>query len=58
VATIYGAEYQAQCWSLGFAVENWNQSPTGTQQKEVKVQLYVNLLNLGSLGHKPYQMIF
>jgi lipopolysaccharide assembly outer membrane protein LptD (OstA) len=58
VATIYGAEYQAQCWSLGFAVENWNQSPTGTQQKEVKVQLYVNLLNLGSVGHKPYQMIF
>ena len=58
VATIYGAEYQSQCWSLGFAVENWGRSPTGTQQKEVKVQLYVNLLNLGSVGHKPYQMIF
>lgn len=58
VASIYGAEYQAQCWSLGFAVENWNQSPTGTQQKEVKVQLYVNLLNLGALGHKPYQMLY
>jgi LPS-assembly protein len=58
VASFYGAEYQAQCWSLGLVVEDWGQSPTGTQESEVKVKVYFTLLNLGSLGHKAYQMVF
>ena len=58
VATIYGAEYQAQCWSLALVVENLGQSPIGTQQSEVKVKFHFSLLNLGSVGHKPYHMTF
>ncbi len=56
VASIWGAEYQAQCWSLGLFVENRGRSPTGTQKSETKVKLYFTLLNLGSVGHKPYFM--
>ena len=58
VATIYGAEYQAQCWSAALVVENWGQSPIGTQESEVKVKFYISLLNLGLVGHKPYHMTF
>ncbi len=58
VASIYGAEYQAQCWNLGLVVEDWGQSPAGTQKSERKINLYFTLLNLGSVGHKPYQMLF
>ncbi len=56
VASIYGVEYQAQCWSSGIAVEHWGRSPDGTQKNEVKVQVYLNLLNIGSIGQKPYLM--
>ncbi len=56
VVNIYGAEYQAQCWSSGFALEQWGRSPDGLQKKELKVRVYFNLLNLGSIGHKPYLM--
>jgi LPS-assembly protein len=56
VESIYGAELQAQCWMLGFVVEDWGRSPDGTQKKELKFQLYFTLLNFGSVGHKPYQM--
>jgi LPS-assembly protein len=56
VANMYGAEYQAQCWSSAFVVEHWGQSPDGTQKKELKFQIYFNLLNIGSYGHKPYAM--
>jgi LPS-assembly protein len=56
VESIYGAEYQAQCWSVGFVIEDINSSPDGTQQKELKYQIYFNLLNIGSVGHKPYFM--
>jgi LPS-assembly protein len=53
VASIYGVEYQAQCWSSGIAVEHWGRSPDGTQKNEVKVQVYLNLLNISSIGHQP-----
>jgi LPS-assembly protein len=56
VENIYGAEYTGQCWTLGLFVEDRGQSPDGTQEKEVKVQVYFTLLNLGSMGHKPYPM--
>jgi LPS-assembly protein len=56
VQNIYGAEYQTQCWSAGFIVEDINRSPDGTQKKELKVHFYFNLLNIGSIGHKPYFM--
>ncbi len=57
VQMIFGAEYQAQCWTAGFALTGKNESPNGLQKKEVKFQLYVNLLNLGSVGgSKPYLM--
>ncbi len=57
VQSIFGAEYQTQCWSLGFALTGRNQSPNGLQKREVKFQVYLNLLNLGSVGgSKPYLM--
>lgn len=56
IETIYGAEYQAQCWSLALTVEDKNRSPDHTQKRDLKFQIYLNLLNLGSIGHKPYLM--
>ncbi len=56
VESIYGAEYQTQCWTLGLTVEDKNRSPDGTQKKELKFQVYLTLLNLGSVGHKPLFM--
>jgi LPS-assembly protein len=52
VESIYGAAYQTQCWTLGVTVEDINGSPDGTQKKELKYQLYFNLLGIGSIGHK------
>ena len=52
VENIYGAEYRAQCWTLGVIVEDKNRSPDGTQKKELKFQVYFNLLGIGSIGHK------
>lgn len=56
VENIYGAEYQAQCWTLGLSAEDKGRSPDGTQQRELKFQVYVNLLGLGSLGKRSYFM--
>ena len=54
VENIYGAEYQAQCWTLGLTIEDIGRSPDGVQKKELKFQVYLNLLGLGSLGKKPF----
>jgi lipopolysaccharide assembly outer membrane protein LptD (OstA) len=54
VETDYGAVYQSQCFSLGLLFENINKTPTGTQQRELKVELFLTLLGIGSLGHIPY----
>jgi hypothetical protein len=56
VESIYGAEYQTQCWSVGLTIENRSRSPDSTQKKELKFHVYFNLLNIGSVGHKPYFM--
>ncbi len=56
VQRVYGAEYRAQCWSLGFMIQERNRSPDGTQKKELKFHFYVTLLNIGSVGGKPYLM--
>ncbi len=64
VQAAFGAEYQAQCWSAGFTIEDRNRSrdrtltETGrpTFKKELKFHFYVTLLNLGSRGHKPPYM--
>jgi LPS-assembly protein len=58
VESIYGAEYQAQCWTLGLVVDDRNGSPDGTQKKELKFQVYFTLLGIGSMGLKPYAMGF
>jgi LPS-assembly protein len=58
VENVYGLEYKAQCWTLGLAVEDRGRSPDGTQERELKVQVYLQLLNLGSLGRKPYPLGF
>jgi lipopolysaccharide assembly outer membrane protein LptD (OstA) len=59
VENVYGLEYKAQCWTLGLAVEDRGRSPDGTQAKELKVQVYLQLLNLGSLGRSlPYALGF
>jgi len=52
IENIYGAEYRAQCWTLGVALEDKNRSPDGAQKKELKFQVYFNLLGIGSIGHK------
>ena len=56
VENIYGAEYQAQCWTWGLMVEDIGQSPDGTQKKELKFQVYFALKGIGSVGHTPYFM--
>jgi LPS-assembly protein len=56
VQWILGAEYQTQCWSAGFVFEDINRSPDGTQRKELKFNFYFNLLNIGSVGRRPYFM--
>jgi LPS-assembly protein len=56
VQSIVGAEYQAQCCSVGFAIIDKNRSPNGAQRHELSFHAYVNLLNLGSAGYRPYLM--
>jgi len=56
VQTIYGAEYQSQCWSLGFFVTEKGRSPDGTQRSEWKFSFYFTLLNIGSSGNRPSLM--
>jgi lipopolysaccharide assembly outer membrane protein LptD (OstA) len=53
VESIYGLEYQAQCWSAGFDLDDIAATPDGTQRSELKFRLYVSLLGVGSLGHRP-----
>lgn len=52
VVTTYGIEYRHQCWSSSLMLEHWGQSPDGTRKKELKVNLYFTLLNIGSVGRK------
>ena len=53
VESDYGAVFQTQCWGLGILVQDINRSPDGLQKKELKVQAYVTLLGVGSLGRRP-----
>jgi lipopolysaccharide assembly outer membrane protein LptD (OstA) len=52
----FGAEYQTQCWSAGFVLEETNRSPDGSLKRELKYNFYFNLLNIGSAGKRPYYM--
>jgi LPS-assembly protein len=52
VESIYGAEYQSQCWTLGLNIEDKGASPDGTQRREFKFNVYLNLLGLGSVGRR------
>jgi LPS-assembly protein len=54
VESIYGVQYQAQCWILSFVVDDINGSPDGTQKKELKYEFRINLVGVGALGRKPY----
>jgi lipopolysaccharide assembly outer membrane protein LptD (OstA) len=56
VQTTYGAEYQSQCWSVGFFVTDKNRSPDGTQRSEWKFSFYFTLLNVASGGRRPFFM--
>lgn len=58
VENIYGAQYQAQCWTIAFTIEDKNRSPDRTQKREIKYQLYFNLLGIGSVGKRPSLMSF
>jgi LPS-assembly protein len=58
VQAVFGAEYQAQCWSVGFSVEDINGTPDGTQKRRQKYYFYVNLLNIGASGREPAHMTF
>jgi LPS-assembly protein len=54
VENVFGAEYQSQCWTMGLLVDHINRSPDGTQKREIKFEVYLNLLGIGSFGRKPY----
>jgi LPS-assembly protein len=54
VQWIIGAEYQTQCWSAGFIVQDINRNVS--IKKELQFNFYFNLLNIGSLGRRPYHM--
>jgi lipopolysaccharide assembly outer membrane protein LptD (OstA) len=53
VERIYGLEYQAQCWSIGFTLDDIAGTPDGTQHSELRYRVYFSLLGIGSLGHRP-----
>ena len=53
VERIYGLEYQAQCWSIGFTLDDIAATPDGTQHSELRYRVYFSLLGIGSLGHRP-----
>lgn len=53
VETIYGIDYQDQCWRLGLTMYDINGSPDGTQKREFKFEVYFELLGVSSVGHKP-----
>ena len=53
VERIYGLEYQHQCWSVGFMIDDIAATPDGTQQSEIRYRFYFSLLGVGSLGHRP-----
>jgi LPS-assembly protein len=52
----FGAEYQTQCWSAGFVLEETNHSLDRSLKRELKYNFYFNLLNIGTAGKKPYYM--
>ena len=54
VQWIIGAEYQTQCWSAGFILQDINRNVT--IKKELKFEFYFKLLNIGSTGREPYHM--
>jgi LPS-assembly protein len=56
VLWMFGAEYQTQCWSAGFVLEDINRSLDRSQRQELKFNFYFNLLNIGSAGRRPYFM--
>jgi LPS-assembly protein len=53
IERIYGLEYRAQCWSLGFVLDDIAGTPDGTQKSELRFRLYFSLLGIGSIGHMP-----
>jgi len=57
VENVYSAEYQAQCWTLNLAIQDKNRSPDGSQKRELKFELYFNLLGIGSYGLKPAEWL-
>jgi len=53
---LYGLEYQAQCWTLGVVVEDKGASTTSFNTSEFTVQIYFNLLGIGSVGNRAGAM--
>ena len=54
VQWIIGAEYQTECWSAGFILQDINRNVS--IKKETKFEFYFKLLNIGSTGREPYHM--
>ncbi len=57
VENTFGAEYQAQCWTLSLTIQDKNRSPDGTLKQERTFQLYFSLLGIGSYGLKPAEWV-
>jgi LPS-assembly protein len=57
IESIYGAEYQAQCWAVGLVIEDKNRSPDRTRERELEFHIYFNLLGFGTIGRKPYHLM-
>ena len=49
VETRAGLTYRAQCWNVTFSVEDRNRSYDRSRESEVKINLSISLLGLGSL---------
>lgn len=53
---MFGAEYQTQCWSAAFILQDINRSVDRSRKQEFKFSFNFTLLNIGSAGRRPYFM--
>ena len=50
VETRAGLTYRAQCWNVMFSVADVNRSPNRSREREVKFNMSISLVGLGSFG--------
>jgi len=50
IETRAGLTYRAQCWNVTFSVEDRNRSQDRSRDREVKFNMSISLVGLGSFG--------